>query len=142
MVMFFDPFAQMTTERKRFNDELKKKLAQKQNGKCMYCGRKPPLDLMDIDHKTPLKPKSPNVKSGSNSVRNLQVLCRSCNGRKSNKTDKEFRRMYKAAGVPQTQVLPTKVISQDALDKAGSAVATERKKRQTQAKKNDPFGLF
>ncbi len=52
--MLFDPFAPMTTERKRFNAELKEELSQKQKGKCMYCGDKPRLDLMDIDHKTPL----------------------------------------------------------------------------------------
>ena len=104
----------------------------------MYCGRKPGLDLMDIDHKIPLS------RGGSNSIRNLQVLCRSCNGRKSDKTDREFRRMCKAAGVPPTQTLPTKVISQDALDKAGKVVATARTKRQANAKaaNANSFGFF
>ena len=134
--MLFDPFAPMTQARKRFHEEVKKKLSTKQGGKCMYCGRKPGDDLMDIDHKIPLS------RGGSNNIRNLQILCRSCNGRKGNKTDREFRRMYKAAGVPQTQILPKKVISQKALDEAGKAVATARSKRQAKAKaaNSDPFG--
>ena len=140
--MMFDLFAPMTTERKRFNVELKKNLAAKQGGKCMYCGRKPGLDLMDIDHKNPIKPKNPNVASGSNKIQNLQLLCRSCNGRKGNKTDREFRRMYKAAGVPQTQVLPTKVISQTALDDAGKVVAKAKQKAKTKAANANPFGFF
>ena len=142
MVMLFDPFAPMTTERKRFNAELKKKLSEKQDGRCMYCGRRPSLDFMEIDHKNPIKPRSPNGKSGSNNPRNLQLLCGKCNKRKGNKTDKEFRRMYKAAGVPQTQVLPAKVISQDALDKAGKAVATERKSDRHKRKKTTHSDYF
>jgi len=136
--MLFDPFAPMTTERKRFNAELKKKLSQKQAGRCMYCGRKPGLDLMDIDHKNPLS------RGGSNSERNLQILCRSCNGRKGSKTDREFRRMYRAAGVPQTQTLPTKVIPQKAFEDAGKVVATARAKRQAKVKaaNANPFGFF
>ena len=144
MVMFFDPFAPITTERKKFNfnEEVKKELHTKQGGKCMYCGRKPAKDLMDIDHKNPIKPRSPNVKSGSNNMQNLQLLCRTCNTRKGNKTDREFRRMYKDAGVPQTQILPSKVIPEKTFVEVGKAVAAERKKRQTKAKKNDPFGFF
>ncbi len=34
--MLFDPFAPQTTERKKFNAELKQGLFKAQNGKCMY----------------------------------------------------------------------------------------------------------
>ena len=141
--MLFDPFAPLTTERKRFNAELKKSLSEKQGGRCMYCGRKPGLDLLEIDHKNPIKPRSPNAKSGSNNPRNLQLLCGTCNKRKGNKTDREFRRMYKAAGVPQTQSLPAKVIAQKAFDNAGKEVATARTKRQAKARaaNANPFGF-
>jgi hypothetical protein len=37
--------------RKQFSAELKRELHKEQGGKCIYCGRKSELDLMDIDHK-------------------------------------------------------------------------------------------
>ena len=87
-------------QRKRFNNELKQALAIAKSGRCMYCGRRPGIDLLDIDHKKPL------AKGGSNNKRNLQLLCRTCNNRKGTKTDMEFRRMYKELGIPQTQQPP------------------------------------
>ena len=132
--MLFDPFARLTTERKKFNLELKKNLAAAQGGKCMYCGRKPDLDLMDIDHKNPIS------KGGTNTKRNLQVLCRTCNTRKGARTDREFRRMYKDAGVPQTQTPPTKTILPRAFDETGKKVATARTKRRANARAKDTFG--
>ena len=59
------------------------------------------------------------------------------------RTDREFRRMYKAAGVPQTQIPPTKVIPQAAFEEAGKKVATARTKRRANARARDPYaGLF
>lgn len=49
---------------------------------CAHCGRKFHASAVDIDH---IKPKS---KGGSNSPKNLQILCQHCNRSKGNKTDK------------------------------------------------------
>ena len=85
--------------------ELKRELHKAQGGKCMYCGRKPGIDLMDVDHKNPM------AKGGSDQKRNLQVLCRSCNTRKGATTDRQFRSKFKSIGVPQTQTPPAKSLS-------------------------------
>ena len=94
------PFERSTHQRKAFPKELKTELHREQKGKCMYCGRKPGIDLMDIDHKNPI------AKGGSNAKRNLQLLCRSCNTRKGATTDRQFRSKFKSIGVPQTQTPP------------------------------------
>ena len=99
----------------------------------MYCGAKQRIDLMDIDHKNPI------AKGGSNAKRNLQILCRSCNTRKGAKTDRELRRMYKDAGVPQSQTPPLRTISQSKFESAGKEKANTRAKRQRAAKNRDPF---
>ena len=91
---------------KTFSAELKRELRNAQGGKCMYCGRKPGIDLMDVDHKNPM------AKGGSDQKRNLQVLCRSCNTRKGATTDRQFRSKFKSIGVPQTQTPPAKTIPQ------------------------------
>ena len=88
---------------------------------------------MDIDHKNPI------AKGGSNTKRNLQLLCRTCNTRKGAKTDQEFRRMYKNAGVPQTQSPPARVIPQSKFEDTGKQKASVKAKRQRAAKNRDPF---
>lgn len=134
--MLFDPFANPRNKRIKFSDDLKKDILKSQGGKCMYCGAKQRIDLMDIDHKNPI------ANGGSNTRRNLQVLCRTCNTRKGAKTDREFRRMYKPAGVPQTQVPPSKTIPQSAFEKAGKQKAAANAKRRRVARSQDPWGFF
>ena len=95
-------FEPSTSRRKSFSKDLKSELHASQSGRCMYCGRKPGIDLMDIDHKNPI------AKGGSNTKRNLQLLCRSCNTRKGATTDRQFRSKFKSIGVPQTQTPPAK----------------------------------
>ncbi len=69
-----------------FGDEKKRKPIQKlikdglyrnQRGKCMCCGRKLDLADMHTDHKIPID------HGGSNSEKNLQMLCGPCNTRDS-----------------------------------------------------------
>lgn len=51
---------------------------------CAHCGRKFPRNEMDADH---IIPKSCG---GSNSRKNLQLLCRHCNRSKQNKQDDTY----------------------------------------------------
>lgn len=111
--------------RKSFPVELKRELHRKQGGKCMYCGRRPGMDLMDIDHKNPM------AKGGSDQKRNLQLLCRSCNTRKGATTDRQFRTKFKSIGVPQTQTPPTKTITQKQFDAVAKTTATKKAKSRT-----------
>ena len=134
--MLFDPFANPRSTRVKFSDDLKKEILNAQGGKCMYCGAKQRIDLMDIDHKNPI------AKDGTNSRRNLQLLCRTCNTRKGAKTDRDFRRMYKQAGVPQTQVPPSKTIPQSAFESTGKEKAAVKAKRRSKARSQDPFAGF
>ncbi len=48
------------------------------NFTCMYCGRKPPEVILEVDH---IHPRS---KGGKNEKENLTVACRECNVGKSN----------------------------------------------------------
>ena len=109
---FFDLFEEEQPKNKRVPiDPLLKKaiiddLIKKQKSRCMYCGGKVRKDLFDLDHKNPV------ARGGTNKKSNFQLLCRTCNTRKGALTDGEVRRKYRAAGVAQTQVVPSKTISQ------------------------------
>lgn len=119
-MLFFD---EQPRRRKTFAKELKRELHKAQGGKCMYCGRRTGIDLMDIDHKNPV------AKGGSDQKRNLQLLCRSCNTRKGATTDRQFRTKFKSIGVPQTQRPPVKTIPQSKFETV--ATATTKKKAKT-----------
>ena len=129
MYLFDEP----TRRRKSFSAELKRELHNAQGGKCMYCGRKPGIDLMDIDHKNPMS------KGGSDSKRNLQVICRSCNTRKGATTDRQFRSKFKSIGVPQTQTPPSKVIPQNKFEGVAKQTANKKAKQSRTRRANDPF---
>ena len=90
-------FEEPTRTRKKCPEKMKRELYKAQGGKCMYCGRKLGIDLMDCDHKNPM------AKGGSDLKRNYQVLCRTCNTRKGATTDRQFRTKFKSIGVLQTQ---------------------------------------
>ena len=128
-----DLFGSPQNPRTKFSPDLKKEILKAQGGKCMYCGARQRVDLMDIDHKNPL------ARGGSNSNRNLQLLCHTCNNRKGTKTDKEFRHMYKHTGIPQTPTMPSKPILQSAFASAGKVVAADKAKRQRKARNQDPL---
>ena len=135
MYLFDEPLRR----RRSFSPELKRELFKSQNGKCMYCGRKPGIDLMDIDHKNPM------AKGGSDQKRNLQLICRTCNTRKGATTDRQFRTKFKAAGVPTTQTPPAKPIPQSKFDEVAKRTADTKAKRSRSARtarQRDPFGLF
>ena len=135
--MYF--FDEPQRKRKNFSPELKREIFKVQNGKCMYCGRKPGMDLMDIDHKNPV------AKGGSDQKRNLQLICRTCNTRKGATTDRQFRNKFKAAGVPTTQTPPAKPIPQSKFDEIAKKTADTKARKSRNARTNrqiDPFGFF
>lgn len=129
-------FGAPENRRKQFSPELKKELHQEQRGKCMYCGRKSEIDLMDIDH------KNPKSKGGSDTRRNLQLLCRTGNTRKGATTDRQFRSKFKSAGVPATQTPPEKPIPQAKFEEIAKKTATVKANKARTARKQDPFGFF
>ena len=122
--------------RKTFSTELKRELHKAQGGKCMYCGRKPGIDLMDIDHKNPV------AKGGSDQKRNLQLLCRSCNTRKGATTDRQFRTKFKSIGVPQTQSPPTKTIPQSKFESVAKATTNRKAKRARNRRRREEDWWF
>ena len=99
----------------------------------MYCGRNPGMDLMDIDHKNPI------AKGGSDTKRNLQLLCRSCNTRKGATTDRQFRSKFKSIGVPQTQTPPAKTIPQSNFEAVAKQTATKKARQARTRRNSDPF---
>ena len=110
--------------------KLKEGLYRNQRGKCMYCGRNLDLADMHADHKIPID------HGGSNSEKNLQMLCGPCNTRKGATTDGEFRRVYKslglrpareAAGRPPSRVIPLKKFED--VTKESSARRAKRKRK-------------
>ena len=134
-MLFYEP----EKTRSRFPPELRKALYKEQRGKCMYCGRKQDPDLMDVDHKNPFS------KGGSDTKRNLQLLCRTCNVRKGATTDRQFRSKFKDAGVPQTQTPPSKPIPQSKFEevaKGKAKVKAKRARNERARQANNPFGFF
>ena len=59
-----------------FTDNEWKQLCQKYSCRCLACGEKKPLT---VDHVIPLS------KGGTNTIENIQPLCKSCNSKKNNK---------------------------------------------------------
>lgn len=65
-----------TVKRKRYiTEEVKRKVWRRDGGKCIDCGSK---ELLEFDHIIPVS------RGGSNTARNIQLLCENCNRKKSN----------------------------------------------------------
>lgn len=62
--------------RKRLSDDIRQAVFQRDGKICKHCGA---TSELTIDHKEPI------TMGGTNDLSNLQVLCRSCNSKKSNK---------------------------------------------------------
>ena len=71
-----DPAAKPQRKREYIPDEVKEMVWQRDAGQCRNCGAK---DNLQYDHIIP------HSEGGSNEITNLQILCRNCNLKKSNK---------------------------------------------------------
>ena len=70
-------FTDDTTEiRRKISKQVRNAVWIRDGGTCVECGAK---DYLEYDHIIPVS------KGGSNTVQNVQLLCRRCNGKKSNK---------------------------------------------------------
>lgn len=62
-----------------FSDKMKREAYERQNGVCVTCGQHFEFEQMEGDHIVPW------VKGGKTTAENCQMLCRKCNGVKSDK---------------------------------------------------------
>ncbi len=64
---------------RKFKDNIKRNLYEKQNGICVQCGEHFEIEKMEADHITPWS------KGGKTVIENCQLLCINCNRSKSSK---------------------------------------------------------
>lgn len=64
---------------RKFSDNIKRKVYEKQKGKCKICKKHFDIEEMEADH---IKPW---VEGGKTTIENCQMLCRDCNRAKSDK---------------------------------------------------------
>ena len=119
--------------RKKIGDLEKNALFTTQKGRCMYCGIKRKIHEFDIDH------KNPHSRGGSDSLKNLQLLCRTCNTRKGAKTDGEFRRAFSDILAPARQANgpPAREIPQSKFEAIQKTISAKRARRR---KNSDDWG--
>ena len=129
MIFFEEP------QRKRVSLKDERAVLHKlQNGKCMYCGVKIREGDGQVDH------KMPHSRGGKDRIKNLQLLCAPCNGRKRDLTDAQFRRRYKTvlpATLPPTRAIPLAKFEAVAKQVAAKNAKTAKKRREA-----DPFDSF
>ena len=63
-----------------------------QGGRCTYCRRAIPIDLMQVEH------KNPQARKGSAELRNLHLTCSTCNNHKHKRTHEEYLRHIRVHG--------------------------------------------
>ena len=100
----------MPIKRISFDDDFKRELCREQDYRCMYCGRRRGFRDLEIDHKVPI------ARGGNNRRSNLQMLCHSCNKRKGDQTDTEFRRRYRRLLPSRKNEIPYPSIQQEEFD--------------------------
>jgi len=80
-------------ERKRISKQQRKKIYEKFDGHCAYCGKEISLSEMQSDHMIPMEFYEAYKAIGQNidDIENLVPACRSCNNYKSSLTLEKFR---------------------------------------------------
>lgn len=68
------------TKRKSLSKKIRFDVFKRDGFKCAYCGKSPPLVVLEIDHITPVS------KGGDNGINNLLTACFDCNRGKTNAT--------------------------------------------------------
>lgn len=63
---------------------IKRKIYERQNGKCIYCGEHRNISYMTVDHIIPLS------RDGADDIGNMRCACKKCNGFKGNMLPIEF----------------------------------------------------
>lgn len=58
---------------------------------CYLCLVPVAWEKSHLEHKIPLNPKNKEIIPGTNNIDNLDVACASCNHKKNNKTEEEYR---------------------------------------------------
>jgi len=74
-------------DNRNIKDKLRELVLIEAGGRCALCGRTKNEDQLEVDH---IKPVS---KGGKSTYENLQVLCKKCNGTKSNRYTGDFREL-------------------------------------------------
>lgn len=72
------------TERNIISPHIKRKIWERQNEKCAYCGTRRKLANMTVDHIIPFS------KGGTDEIENLQCTCKLCNHMKADMMPSEF----------------------------------------------------
>jgi hypothetical protein len=70
-----------TAERKSIPLSVRWAVMQRDNFRCMKCGRRPPEIKLQVDHVVPLSKGGPDIED------NFQTLCNECNAGKSNRDE-------------------------------------------------------
>ena len=140
MALFEDFFIEEQPRRKRkpISKLINEGLYKRQRGRCMYCGRKVALADMHVDHKTPVN------RNGSDSEKNLQILCGPCNTRKGAMTDGEFRRAYQSVGLKSAREAKGQPPAKSTPLKKFEAVSKERsaKRAKQRGRRRDDDWLW
>ena len=77
------------TKRRSYPVGTKRILFERQNHRCVICGKRRTLKNLQVDHVIPV------VRGGPDNISNFQLLCPACNQRKGIHTNQEFYERYK-----------------------------------------------
>lgn len=97
--------------RRSFPKGTREVLRRRQNDRCVYCGCNVKRAISHIDHITPLNQGGPHV------MANWQLLCQSCNTRKGDRNDQQFRYRYRALLSSQQGDIPVRTIRKREFDR-------------------------
>ena len=128
MVFFYDH----GTRRPPTNIKERECFHAKQRGKCKYCGTRWRKGDGHMDH------KMPDSRGGSNTLANKQLLCGPCNTRKGDKSDGEFRRLYRELLLPARQAKgpPSREIKLERFEKISKAIASRKQRARSREDNN------